>query len=97
MLDSYIVRGVDFCTRDAWAVVIVAVVLGAGSAGYAMQHFSVNTNIGKLISSRLPWRQRELAYESAFPESVQSILAVVQAPTPELATAAAPVTNRPLL
>jgi hopanoid biosynthesis associated RND transporter like protein HpnN len=87
MLDSSIVRAVDFCTRHAWAVVIVAVAFAAGSGGYAMQHFSISTNIGNLISSRLPWRQRELAYETAFPESVQSILAVVQAPTPELATA----------
>jgi uncharacterized protein len=42
-----------------------------------------------LISADLPWRQRELAYESAFPQSTQAILAVVDAPTPELADAAA--------
>ena len=87
MLESFVVRAVSVCTRHAWAVVTVALILAAGSAGYAMQHFSLNTNIGNLISSRLPWRQRELAYEKAFPESVQSILAVVQASTPELASA----------
>ena len=42
-----------------------------------------------MISADLPWRQRELAYESAFPQSTQGILAVVDAPTPELAGAAA--------
>jgi hypothetical protein len=69
-------------------VVIVAVALAAGSGVYAMRHFSVNFNVSNLISPNPPWRQRELAYEAAFPESTQSILMVLQAPTPELANAA---------
>jgi hopanoid biosynthesis associated RND transporter like protein HpnN len=87
MWNSSIIRTADFCTRHAWAVVIVAVAFAAGSGAYAMRHFSINTNVSNLISSDLPWRQRELAYESAFPESTQSILVVMQAPTPELASA----------
>jgi hypothetical protein len=84
---SIIVATVDLCLRHAWAVVIVAAVLAAGVGAYAVRHFSVNTNVGNLISPNLPWRQRELAYEAAFPDSVQSILAVIDAPTPELASA----------
>jgi hopanoid biosynthesis associated RND transporter like protein HpnN len=87
MSNSSIVRTVDFCTRHAWAVVIVAVAFAAVSGAYAMRHFSVNTDVSNLISSKLPWRQRELAYQAAFPESTQSILVVMQAPTPELASA----------
>ncbi len=49
----------------------------------------IDTDVNALISADLPWRQRELAYESAFPQSTQGILAVVDAPTPELAGAAA--------
>jgi uncharacterized protein len=88
MSDSLVVRAVDFCTRHTWAVVIVAAVFAAGAGGYARRHFSLNIDISNLISSRPPWRQRELVYEKVFPDSVQSILAVVQAPTPELATEA---------
>lgn len=87
MSKSPVVRAVDFCIRHAWAVVLVAVVLAAGSGVYVIRHFSVNTDIGNLISPNLPWRQRELAYQAAFPESTQSILVVIQAPTPELASA----------
>ena len=56
---------------------------------YLVRHFSINTDVNALISADLPWRQRELAYEFAFPQSTQGILAVVDAPTPELAPAAA--------
>ena len=51
-------------------------------------HFAITTDINKLISPDLGWRQRELAYEKAFPGSFGSILVVVDAPTPELATEA---------
>ncbi|HEY1365073.1 MAG TPA: MMPL family transporter, partial [Xanthobacteraceae bacterium] len=62
--------------------------LTLGSGVYAARHFAINTNIENLISSDLPWRQRELALERAFPQRTDLILAVVQAPTPELAQAA---------
>ena len=87
MWNSFIVRTADFCTRHAWAAAIVALAVAAGSGAYAVRHFSINTNISNLISSSLPWRQRELACESAFRESTQSLLVVMQAPTPELASA----------
>jgi hypothetical protein len=60
---------------------------GRGGA-YAAQHFVVNTDISKLIATDLPWRQQQRAFEQAFPGRIESILAVVRAPTPELASAA---------
>src|SRR5260370_13662261 len=59
-------------------------IMGLGSATYAMRHFAINTDVSKLISTDRPWRQRELEYEDAFPENRELILAVVHAPTPEL-------------
>ena len=88
MLNVLITRTVDFCIRHARAVNFLAIILGAGAAAYAAQHFAVNTDISKLIATDLPWRQRQLAFEQAFPERIESILAVVRAPTPELASAA---------
>jgi len=70
-------------------VTIAFVILTGVSGVYVAWHFAIDTDVNALISADLPWRQRELAYESAFPQSTQAILAVVDAPTPELADAAA--------
>jgi hopanoid biosynthesis associated RND transporter like protein HpnN len=89
MLRSTIVAIVTRCTRRAWLVIALSTVLGVISGVYAVQHFAINTDINKLISPDLPWRKRDLAFEQAFPHHLHSILAVVDAPTPELASQAA--------
>ena len=81
--------GVGWTSRHPLQIIIAFVFLTALSGVYAVRHFSINTDVNALISADLPWRQRELAYEAAFPQSTQGILAVVDAPTPELADAAA--------
>ena len=58
------------------------------SGYYAAAHFAITTDINKLIAPNLNWREREQAYEKEFPGSFGSILVVVDAPTPELATEA---------
>src|SRR5208282_4249557 len=50
---------------------------------YAATRFSMTTDINQLISSNSPGRQRELAFEKAFPQ-FDTIIAVIDAPTPEL-------------
>ena len=84
MLRAAIVSTVTRCTRHAWAVLAVAALAAAASGVYAVRHFAINTDINTLISPDLPWRQREIAFEKAFPQHLQSILVVVEAPTPEL-------------
>jgi hypothetical protein len=69
-------------------VIAIAALLTVGSATYSVRNFSINTDVNKLISPDLPWRQRELAVDKAFPGRHQRILAVVDAPTSELATQA---------
>src|SRR5947209_793239 len=88
MLKTVIVAIVTRCTHHAWTVIVVASLLAVGSGIYAAKHFGINTDINKLISQNLPWRQREIAFEKAFPQHLRSILIVVDAPTPELATEA---------
>src|ERR1043165_8641663 len=88
MLRSAIVATVTRCTRHAWAVIVAAALLAVASGVYAVRHFAINTDINTLISQDLPWRQRELAFEQAFPQHLRSILVVLDAPTPELATEA---------
>jgi len=88
MLNSAIVRTVEFCTRHIWGVIIVALVLAGASATYTVRHFAIDTNVNNLISRDLPWRKRELEYQTAFPQNTKLILVVVEGPTPEQTSAA---------
>jgi uncharacterized protein len=86
VLKSTIVRIVDFCTRHAWLVILVGATLAVLSAGYAAKHFVITTDVDRLISDDVPWTRRQSAFDSEFPQ--WGILAVVEAPTPELVSQA---------
>ena len=86
-ITAFVVRAIGFCIRYAHWVVAGAIVLAVVSAWYAATHFSMTTDINQLISSNSPSRQRELAFEKAFPQ-FDTIIAVIDAPTPELAQGA---------
>jgi hypothetical protein len=88
MLNSAIVRTVEFCTRHIWGVIIAALIVAAASATYAVRHFAIDTNVNNLISRDLPWRKGELEYQAAFPQNTKLILVVVEGPTPEQTGAA---------
>jgi hopanoid biosynthesis associated RND transporter like protein HpnN len=89
MLDSLIVRTVGLCIRYFAGIIIVALLLGAAAAAYTARNFAVNTDINDLLSAKLPWRQQENAFRTAFPQVVNLILVDVEAPTPEAAEGAA--------
>src|SRR5215510_2518567 len=88
MLVTAVTRLVEFCSRYAWAVIVLAAIIAGGSGVYAVRHFAITTDINNLLAPNLEWRKRERAYDASFPGSVNSILIVVDAPTPELATEA---------
>src|SRR2546430_5437373 len=88
MLQQSIVAVVDYCTRYAAQVIGIAAVLGVATAIYAGGHFAIDADVNKLISKELPWRQREAAFDKFFPPKEETILAVIDAPTSELATQA---------
>ncbi|MEI9888395.1 MAG: hypothetical protein WDN08_18215 [Rhizomicrobium sp.] len=48
----------------------------------------MDTDSTKLISPKVEWRQREIHFDSLFPQQVNLILIVVDGETPELAEAA---------
>jgi predicted RND superfamily exporter protein len=87
---------VDFCTDHPWLVLVTSLVLAAVSGFYAETHFPINTDIWKLTSPELPWRQRQLAFDRTFRQRLESIIAVVDAPTPEFATEAGVALTRRL-
>src|SRR5829696_8812579 len=88
MLKSRLASIVSICTRHAWIVIIVAAIVTVVTAAYSVHNFAINTDVNKLISSELPWRQRELEVDKAFPHRKETIIAVVEAPNSELATQA---------
>jgi uncharacterized protein len=80
---AFVVRAIAFCWRYAWGVIAGALLLAIVSSWYAATHFSMTTDMNKLISSHIPWREREAAIEKAFPQ-YELTVAVIDAPTPEL-------------
>ncbi|HTV32099.1 MAG TPA: MMPL family transporter [Methylocella sp.] len=75
--------------RYRWLVVLVAFAVALGSALNAASHFQINTKTRDFISAKLPWRQNMIAMDKAFPDSVDQIIVVIDAKTPELAEASA--------
>jgi uncharacterized protein len=88
MLQQAIVTIVDYCIRYATQIIGIAALLGLVTAIYAAGHFAIDADVNKLISKDLPWRQREAAFQKFFPPKEETILAVIDAPTSELATQA---------
>lgn len=87
VLTSIVVSIVRTCTRFATLVVVASLLLAVGACYYAAKHFAINTDINTLISPDLDWRKRDNQFEHAF-DREKLILAVIEAPTPELASAA---------
>jgi uncharacterized protein len=87
VLTSIVVSIVRFCTRFALPTVLLALILAVAAGFYTVRHFSINTDINTMISDRLDWRQRDNQFDQAFDRD-STILAVVDAPTPELTGAA---------
>ena len=88
MLTSIVVSIVRFCTRFAIPIVTLSLILAIGAGFYTARNFAINTDINTLISPDLDWRKRDNQFEQAFDRD-RLILAVVEAPTPELTSSAA--------
>src|SRR5437667_7197400 len=88
MLKTRLVWIVNICTHYAWPVIAVATLLTLATGVYSFNNFSINTDVNRLISRDLPWRQQELAVDRAFSHRNESILALVEARTSELASQA---------
>ena len=82
-ITGLVVRAIAFCMQYAWPVIGLAVLLAVASSWYAATHFSMTTDMNRLISTDIPWRQREAAFDTAFPQ-FQLTVAVIDAPTQEL-------------
>ena len=86
---SLIGRIVAASTRQPVIVLLLGVVLTGAALAYTAQHFALTADTSELISTKLKWRQNELAFDRAFPQFNNLTMIVVDGATPELADAAA--------
>ncbi|HEV2651396.1 MAG TPA: MMPL family transporter, partial [Rhizomicrobium sp.] len=82
---TLIERVVATCCRWPAAVAILLIGLGIAGGFYTSSHFDMDTDSAKLISPTVKWRQREMHFDTLFPQSVNLIAVVVDGATPELA------------
>jgi hopanoid biosynthesis associated RND transporter like protein HpnN len=75
----------QWCGRHARAVAAGGAVLGIAALAYMISHFAMTSDTTSLLSPKLAWRQREIAFDKAFPSLGDSIVIVVDGQTPELA------------
>ncbi len=86
---ALLARLVIQCSRHAIWVLVATAVLTSLAGYFAATHFSIDTNTSGLISRDLPFRQRDRVFRRTFPMLDNTIVAVVDAPTPALAQEAA--------
>jgi hopanoid biosynthesis associated RND transporter like protein HpnN len=82
-------RIVTFCCRYAALTVLAALLITLAAGVYVQTNFNMNTDSEQLISAKVGWRQRELAFDRKFPGQSNLIAVVIDGATPELAEAAA--------
>jgi hopanoid biosynthesis associated RND transporter like protein HpnN len=83
------------CTRFAVLTLAIALVLAVSAGFYTARNFEINTDINTLISAKLDWRKRDNQFDKAFDRD-RTVLAVVDAPTPELTSAASDALEKKL-
>jgi hopanoid biosynthesis associated RND transporter like protein HpnN len=89
MLTTIVARIVAASSRHAKLVVLLAAILTVLAGYHAVSHFAINTDSSTLIAKDLPWRQRQAAFNKAFPQNDGLILVVLDGATPEAAQDAA--------
>ncbi|HEX4183636.1 MAG TPA: MMPL family transporter [Caulobacteraceae bacterium] len=86
---SVIARLVGFSADRPLAVMAAGLIVTVLALIYAMSHFAMTTDTDKLLSTKLPFRQREAQYNKLFPEQGDQIVVVIDGQTPEIAEQAA--------
>jgi len=79
---------VDWCRRHAWLVVGLSLLAAIGFGWVSYTRIDIDTDTVRLLSSDLPWRQREIKFDKDFPQNSNLIAIVVDGSTPEQAESA---------
>ena len=86
---SLIGRTVAASVRYPWVALVLTAGLTLLALVYTARNFAMTADAAQLISQRLDWRQKELAFDAAFPQLHTLTMVVVDGATPELADDAA--------
>lgn len=89
MLTAWIGGIVASSARHPVIVLLLALILTAVASVYASRHFAMTADTAELISTEHLWRQRELAYEAAFPTLQKLTVVVIDGATAEISETAA--------
>ena len=88
---NWIEKVASTCAGAPVIVATLAAVLSLVIGTYDVRRIAIDTDSAQLMSSHLPWRQREAALDAAFPGRTDLVAVVLDAATPELAEQAAAV------
>ncbi len=75
--------------RYSVQVIILIIVLAGVSLAYTWNNLGMNTDTRDMLSPELRWRQLDLEYENLFPHTIDNLLIVIEAATPDQASDAA--------
>jgi hopanoid biosynthesis associated RND transporter like protein HpnN len=88
-LQSLLAGLVDRCRRHASLVVVAGLLLAVLSGVVADRRLGVTTNTDEMFAASLPWRREKIAFDRAFPQFTDLLVAVIDAHVPEEADATA--------
>lgn len=83
MIRRVIAPIVEWSRAHAVLVVVAALVLAIASGFYAASRITVDTDLDKLISPHLPWRELAQEMDKAFPQKVDLLVIVIDGTTPD--------------
>ncbi len=86
---SVLSRIVLAAARRPLLVLLLGLLVAAGSAWLATARLGVTTDVDGLFAASLPWKQREAEQKRLFPQFNDLLVAVVEADEPEMADATA--------
>lgn len=89
MLGTLTGRLVAICARRPWPVLALAALLTLGSAAIVATRLGIDTSTEEMISTAVPFRQREVDFDRAFPQFDDLLVVVIDAATPAAADQAA--------
>src|SRR4051795_405136 len=77
------------CYRYGGSVLILTLILATACGIYVWRDLGLNTDTTDMLSEDLPFRVNIKHYNETFPQDVETMLVVLQGPTPEQAQVAA--------
>ena len=66
------------CIKNPWPVIILNVLLIIVAANFTIKNIKINTNTEDMLSEELTWRKYHSKYKSAFPNTTDNLILIVE-------------------